>query len=217
MTLPIIYISILAISFLCSLISFRLHYPFRLKLFSILLGVALLTEICANYLLSFFHLKSNLGIYNVYVLIQDCIYCFYFLLTVKNKIVKKIISIFIPIYIAYWGYTSFLIFGINVWNSYAIMIGDTFIISLCVVLFFEFITSENILSIKRNADFWIMVGSFIFFSSELPIVGMFNFMTNNYQLDALLLEQVLQILNILMYTIFIYAFLCRTMKTHIMK
>src|ERR1044072_6257556 len=90
-----IYIIIVIISFLCSLISFRLHYPFHLKLFCIFLGITSVTEIIANFFLTPFNLKSNFPVYNFFILLQYPLLAFYFREILLLDRIKKIISIFI--------------------------------------------------------------------------------------------------------------------------
>ena len=211
-----IYIIILAISFLSSLLSFRLDYPFHLKLFSILLGLTLLTEICANYLLKWLHLESNYPIYNVYILIQNCFYAVYFVFIISSSTSKKVIIFFLILFSAFWIATTFFILDANAWNSYATMFGDIFIVYFSVVYLYELFVSEKLVKLHISPEFWIAIASVIYFSSDLPLTGMLNYMAKNYPAQTLILYNILQLLNIIMYSIFIYAFLCRV-KIHTSK
>ncbi len=199
-----------------SLISFRLNFPFHLKLISILIGIALLTEVFANYLLFFFHLNTNHPVYNIYILIQGCIYAIYYKLIITVKAVKRGANIFLMFFFIFWFATTFFVFGLNVWNSYAVMIGDLFIICMSAAYLFKFITSDDLLNLKHCPEFWIAVGSIIYFSCELPFTGIFNYLADNFETTTIFLYNVLQVLNIIMYSIFIYAFLCR-LKTRTTK
>lgn len=216
MTLSIIYISILAISFLCSLVSFRLHRQIHLKLFSVLLGIALITEVIANYFLSTFHLKSNWPVYNVYILLQGCIYAFYFRIVMPTKTMKKATSIFIFLFFIFWLLTTFLQFGLREWNSYVFIVCDLFIIIMSAIYLYKIFTSEELIRLRICPEFWIAVGSVIYFSCDLPITGMMNFTSQDND-NGLLLREVLQYLNIIMYAIFIYAYLCLIIKTRTTK
>ena len=204
-----IYISTVALAFLSSLLSFWLDYPFHLKLFSVLLGLTLLTEICAKFLLHWFRLESNYPIYNIYILIQDSFYAVYFMLIISSSIAKKVIIFFLILFPAFWIATTFFILGANAWNSYAIMLGDIFIVYFSVIYLYELFVSEKLVKLHLSPEFWIATASVIYFSSELPLTGMLNYMATNYPEQTLVLFKILQLLNIIMYSIFIYAFLCR--------
>jgi hypothetical protein len=216
MMLYYIYISIVAISFLSSLLSFRLDYPFHLKLFSILLGLTLFTEICAKFLLNWFQLRSNYPIYNIYILVQDCFYPIYFMYLISNSIARKVTKLFFILFPMFWIVTTFFILGINAWNSYAIMFGDIFLVYFSVVYLYELFVSEKLVKLHLSPEFWIATASVIYFSSELPLTGMLNYLAKNYPEQTLMLSKILQLLNIIMYSIFIYAYLCQV-KIHTSK
>src|SRR5689334_22559017 len=113
-----IYIIILAISFLSSLLSFRLDYPFHLKLFSVLLGITLLVEYFASFGLRLLNTKSNIPLYNSFMLLEFEGFAWYYLQIIKFPLVKKIITIFLVVFPLFWFITVFFIFGITHWNSY---------------------------------------------------------------------------------------------------
>ena len=207
-----IYIAIVIISFLCSLVSFRLHYPFHLKLFSVFLGITALTEIIANFYIGFFHLQSNFPVYNIFMLVQYMLLAFYFRRIISSGIVKKIIDFFLFLFPVFWFITCYFIFGINGWNTYVIMLGDMFIIIVSSRYLYEIFTSNELIHFKKHAEFWIAVALIFYSCCELPITGILNYLEQDWTL-VLKLEIVLQILNIVMYSIFIYAFLCRITTT----
>ncbi len=211
------YITILSISFLCSLVSFRLHYSFHLRFFSVFLGVTLLTEFCAYYLPEHLDTKTNYPIYNIYILVQGIFYAIYFRLLTDLRGMKRFINSFLILFPAFWLITTLTEFKLTAWNSYAVMAGDLFIVSCCAVYLYRLFTSEGVVNFWRLPEFWIAAGSIVFFSCELPITGMLNFMANNYEKQALILREVLQVLNVAMYSAFTYAFLCPLIKTHITK
>jgi hypothetical protein len=203
-----LYFIVLSISFFCSLISFRLHYPFHLKLFSVFLGITVITEICAVFLLGLFHLKTNYPVYNSFMLVEYVLYAWYFSFIIESKKIKKIVRYFIFLMPEIWMATIFLAFGMKRWDSYMVMFGDCFLIILCVINFYELFASEKLIDLKTSPEFWISVGTFVYSCCELPITGILNFLGENYASLVSQLENVLQILNIIMYSIFTYAFLC---------
>lgn len=215
LSLAHIYIFVVIISFLCSLISFRLHYPFHLKLFSVFLCITVITEICASFFIGFFRLRTNFPIYNTFMLIEYPMLALYFRQIISSIFIKKVIDFFLFTFPAFWFITIFFIFGINGWDSYAIMLGDVFIIAISARYLYELFTSDELINFRRCPEFWIAVALIFYSSCELPITGILNFWMRNSGAIALQLYSVLQILNIIMYSVLIYAFLCpiKTQRT----
>jgi hypothetical protein len=211
-SLEYIYIGIVIISFLCSLISFRPHQSFHLKLFSALLGITVITEIIANFFLTPFHLKSNFLVYSIYMLIEYPLLAFYFKKIITSKNFRQVINVFLFFYPTLWFIIFFFVYNVREWNSFGIMAGDLFIIIFASRYLYELFTSEKLVHFRNHTEFWIAVGLIFYSCCELPITGILNFHENNQDI-ALQLLTILQILNIIMYSVFIYAFLCRLKLT----
>jgi hypothetical protein len=210
--LAYIYITIVIISFLCSLISFRLHYPFHLKLFSVFLGITALTEITANFLLTPLHLNSNYPVYNIFLVIQFPFLAFYFKQVITSKAFRKGINTFFLCYPVLWLVIILFVYGLNKWNSYGIMAGDLFVIAFAGRYLYELFTAEQLISFRKNSEFWIAIAIIFYSCCELPIMGILNFLVRDWN-NTLKLLTILQLLNIIMYSIFIYAYLCRIKST----
>jgi hypothetical protein len=211
-----IYLIVVGLTFLCSLVSFRLHNPFHLRLFSFFLGITVLAELIANFFLKPFHLASNFPVYNVFMLIEYPILAFYFKQIVISKSTKRIIWFFITLYPLFWILMFLFVYKLSEWCSYGIMFGDFFLIIFSVRYLYELFTSERLVSFGKHAEFWIAVGIIFYSCCELPITGILNFLTRDWRSNyntILNLFSILQVLNIVMYSIFIYAFLCRVNLT----
>lgn len=130
---------------------------------------------------------------------------------------KRIINAFLFLFPVFWLVTTLSEFKLTGWNSYAVMTGDLFIVCSCAVFLYRLFRSENNVNLWFFPEFWIAAGSIIYFSCELPITGMLNFMAENHEAQALMLREVLGALNIIMYSAFTYAFLCPLIQTPITK
>ena len=203
-----IYLLIVIVTFLCSLISFRLQYARHLKFFSLFLGLTAITELLANLFLSALHLDSNYPVYNIFLLLQLFLIGYYFRLLIKYSFFKKTIVVLMFMYLVFWIFTSLIYYTLFHWNSYALMLGDLLIIIFTSRYLFELFTGDELVSLKKYSEFWIAIGILFFSCCELPITGMLNFLVKDWSL-ATRLSGILQVLNILMYLIFIYAYLCR--------
>lgn len=200
-----IYLAVLSIAFTSSLIDFRLH-ALDLKLFSFFLGLTIFTETLAHMAFRF-HWDSDYAIYNCFMLPEYCLYALFFRSIIRDDRVKRILAIFFfgfpPIWI---GTTIWL--KITTWNSYIVLIGDAATVGMCARYLFEVFESEELTDLKTSAEFWITSGTLMYCCCEIPITGRLNFIATDKK-TTLLLEDVLQILNILMYFTIIYAYQCR--------
>ncbi len=209
-----LYITILAFAFIVSLISFKLNYKIHLKIFSVLLGLTLVNEIIANYFLSVLHLRSNLPVYNIFMLIEFWVFALYYSYILKSRFQKIIIRLFLILFPVFWYITTFHFFnGLNHWNSYLILAGFSFTVFLSVAYCYRLFTSDQLIKFRKQSEFWIAIGLIIFYSCNLPYLGMYNYLSNNFSELALQLKKVLQPTNCLMYALFIYAYICRTTNT----
>ena len=205
---PYLYIIFIGLAFISSLISFRLDYSIHLKIFSVLLGLTLVNELLAVYGLVLVNLKTNLPIYNIFILIEFWVFGWFFYQIISNKKVKLFIKIFLILFPIFWIVAVFYLFGFNSWNSYVIITGSAFTIFLSAFYYYELFTSQKLLMLTRLTEFWIATGLIIFYSGNLPFTGMLNYLSINYRDLAIQLLTVLRILIIIMYSIFTYAFLC---------
>src|SRR6478752_8612419 len=93
-----IYLLIVVTAFLCSLLSFKQHRPIYLKLFSVFIGITVITEIIANFLVDLFHLKSNYPVYNCFIIFQYLLLAYYFKMIISSTRTKKIINTFVIVF-----------------------------------------------------------------------------------------------------------------------
>jgi hypothetical protein len=206
------YLAVLSISFICSLIDFRLHTP-DLKLFSIFLGLTVVTETLANIAIKF-QWETNYIIYNSFMLPEYCLYTLFFRSIIRNARIKKVLTVFLMLFPVIWAATTWRL-KITTWNSYIVLIGDAATVVMCATYLFEVFVSDELIDLKTSAEFWITSGTLMYCCCEIPITGRLNFLAHDKQV-TLVLEDVLQGLNIVMYITIIYAYQCRRL-INIMK
>jgi hypothetical protein len=181
-----------------------------LRVFSVLLGITVITEFFANFGMQlFWHGRNNMPVYNMYRLFEFMGYAFYYRQIIQNKVVQKIIRWFLVLYPLYWFITVFLIFNISTWTSYLPVVGSPFTILFSVVFCYELFISPDLVDFRKCPELWIALGLIIYYTCDLPYEGMLNFLWRNYKLLAKQVVTILDILNIIMYAIITYAFLCR--------
>ncbi|TDX01865.1 hypothetical protein [Dinghuibacter silviterrae] len=204
-----IYLAVLLICFLSSLNAFRLDFPLRLKVLSVLMGITFCNETLCSVLTGPLHIRNNMPFYNVFSLLETLTFAVYFYLLLGKGWARVAIVVFFIAFPLWWGYTTFFLFGLHNWNSY-VNIGETLLCLVMGVRYFVVVfTADELTTLHDNPDFWIVVGLLLYFTVQLPFGGMLNFMNGHLLRLAKAFADKYQLLNILLYTIFTYAFLCK--------
>ncbi len=207
--LTLIYLLTVGLAFITSLRSFRLKNPQHLKVFSVLLGLTFLVEIGAVAFPKFTSVKTNSWLYNSFTLIEFSVYAWYYRRIIHLQRIRKAIRVFQILFPVFWFVTVFFVFGFKAWNSYVIITGAFFTMCFVLAYYYQLLASDDVVDISRHPEFWIATGMLIFYSCQVPYFGMLNYLVENYLLLAKKLLKVLTLINILMYSLFTYAYLCR--------
>lgn len=213
MALTCIYIAAILFAFLSSLKSFRLDFPFHLKIFSILLGLTFLVELYSALIVRIVHVKNNYWIYNAFTLVEFWAYGYYYRQLIRLDLFRKIILFFLLLFPIFWLVTVCFVFGFNNWNSYVIVAGSFFTILFAVMYYYQVLLNREIQSLRNLPEFWIATGMLIFYIGCLPYYGTLNFLWTFHKSAARTLWKVLLIMDTIMYVLFSYGYLCRTTNT----
>jgi hypothetical protein len=203
-----IYLATILIAFLTSLICFRLDLSIHFKVFSLLLALTFIVEIGSVIIGRVLHHKNNFWIYNAFTLPEFWIYGYFYHKAITVRVLRKIVFLFLLIFPIFWFITVFFIFGFNVWNSYVLIVGSFFSVVLALMYYYQMVTAREFRSIRDLPEFWIATGMLIFYLGALPYFGTLNFLISYSRSAATRLLTILKILDILMYSLFSYGFLC---------
>jgi hypothetical protein len=207
-----IYLSAILFAFLSSLRSFRLGFPFHLRLFSMLLGLTFLVELAADLTERIGHTRNNYWLYNGFAPVEFWIYGYYFYQLIRVRLARSVIFYFLVLFPVFWAVTVFFVFTFNTWNSYVIIAGSFFTVLFVVMYYYQILMTREIQSLRNLPEFWIATGMLIFYLGALPFYGALNFLWTYHQSAATTLWRILLIMDTLMYLLFSYAFLCRTIN-----
>jgi hypothetical protein len=202
-------ITAIGLAFLFSLLSFRLNYPWHLRLFSVLLGVTLVVEWFAIFGIHVFRSSTNVPLYNIFMLVEFWVYGFYYKQIIRIPWMQKVIRYFLVVYPLYWLVTTLFLFGLFHWNSYVVLFGSFFTICFSAVYYYQIFTSEPLITLTRHTEFWIATGMILFYAANLPYLGILSYLVQNYQMLARALLVLLGWLSVTMYLIFSLAYVCR--------
>jgi hypothetical protein len=203
-------LTVICLSFISSLIAFRLDYAFHLKLISALLGFTVVSELFITRLIH--HIwkgKTNIPWYNVVMLVEFLVYAWYYLCILNNKTLHKIILGYLISLPVCWFLLSFRIFHLDNWNYYVDIAGSIFTVCLSGALYYQLLTAPELVRLSKSPEFWIATALIVYYSGSLPFTSMLDFWTLKVLPLAQTFVMILQILNIILYTLIGYAFLCR--------
>lgn len=185
----------------------------HLKLFGRLLAFTALVEggVFLGYTLQM--LDNSLQVYNIAHLIYFMTYAIYFTWLIRLRAIRRLLRGFLYLYPIFWLVVVFFIFKWDEWNSYVFVVGALFTIIWSLAYCYELFVSEETFVFTCHSEFWIALGLLSFYLCNLPYMGMFNFLSKNYANMLHVLQHLLLVFNILMYSLFSYAFICQLTNT----
>lgn len=213
--ISLFYLISLTVTTIAGLIKFSIDIPIHLKGIILMMPYVLLVETGVILFRNLIKDHNALPQYNFIMLIEFLVYAYFFKQIIISGLIKKIISVFMILFPVFWYVCGFFIFKITEWNSYVFLVGGTFTIIWALIYCYQLLTSIENVSLSSCGEFWIALGIIIFYSCEVPFMGIYNFLSTNYPSLIMKLQIGLQVTNIIMYCLFTYAFLCK--KTIIMK
>lgn len=198
----------MGLSFLTSFFFFiKQPKPNKLVFFSLFLLLTLIIEFTANYLSA--KNISNTPLYNIFTSLEFIFYIYTIRLFIQRSLAKKIFVYAMAAYGLAALINIFFIQGIMVFHSITYAAGCLVVVFCCTYYFFETLLRPTPVILVRMPDFWICSGLLFYYAVSFPIYGFVNFI---YSLPHALLRNFnlfIQILNIILYTMFSIAFLCR--------
>lgn len=209
-----IYLGTVGAAFFVSLRSFRFDYPSHLKMFSVLIGLSFFVEFTVTVIFPFLKINSNYrsAMYTSFSLVEFELYAYFFYKIISIRWVKKAIKVYIFLFPVFWAITVFKGYGFLIWDSAEIAMGGFFTVCFCLVYIYYLSLSEQLIALSKHAEFWIVIGLILFYSCEIPYLGMLNFLNKNYPDLSLKALYASMSIDSIMYGLFIYAYLCRNRK-----
>jgi hypothetical protein len=199
----------MGVAFLASLTSFKQPYSKHLRFFSLVLALTFVVEFVAVFGRRWGWISSNIILYNTFMLIEFTAYIWYFHQVIRNPKVKRRLRFLLVALPIFWTWSTLAVFGIGIWNSYVSTAGSLITVIMAAYYYYELFTASELVRLNRSAEFWIATGLIVFYACHLPYLGMLNYLTVNHMPLARQLLTILQIGVCIMYSIFIYAYLCK--------
>jgi len=196
------------IAFLAGLTIFRAkRSPTYLKVFSIWLGVNLVTEIISNYQSS--HRINNVIFVDLITVFDFAFYLYLVREIIRSRRVRMILLFCVIIYPAIFVVNILLIQGSVVFHSMTYALGCLLLICSCVFYLWEMFQQTYSVNLARQPEFWICCGLLFYETCTFPFYGTTNLVRALPMVILRNLLLIFELLNILLYLSFTIAFLCR--------
>lgn len=148
-------------------------------------------------------------LYNIFTVIEFVFYFWMFSRIIQKTSIKKVLRICL------WAYP--LAFVINKtfiqkgeqYHTYTAGLGSFLIVLAAVYYFYELFQSEKSIDLVREPSFWISSGLLFFYSCSFPLFSLVSHFYSPSNKIINYLASLSSLLNILLYSSFIIAFLCR--------
>ncbi len=210
-----LYLIPLSLSAIFSLKTFKSQWAKRFRLFSVFLMATFFVELFAISWKLVLHQtaywdysKSNLWIYNIYLVPQYLFYFTFFSLEVQSIWLKNVRRPLSIIYGLFGLANMAFIQGMSQLNTYSIIAGSALVLLGSVSYFSKELNRPEPSPVTTYPTFWIAAGSFIFHTVSLPYFISINYLSRTNLAMAITLFNILLVLNVIMYLFYLIAFLC---------
>ena len=179
--------------------------PVYLKAFLFFLLVTMGVEIAGGTLSE--KKINTILLYNIFTSFEFVFYLWVIRDVISNLIAKRVVVIVMYIY----PILAFFEIWVkpDAFHAVTDAIGCLLIVIACIYYFLELFQLSHSVNLLKEPAFWICSGLLFFYSCTFPIYGAANFIIQLPNVIVKNLAAVLDVMNILLYSSFAIAFLCR--------
>jgi len=202
------YLIIVLVCFIASLTNYLDNRaPLYLKVFPGLILMVLVGEYI-GYQMGMKH-RTNVFLYNIITGLEFTFYFFFYYSIYRVWQAKKVMFALMLVYLGGFLINIFFIQGRNVFHTYSYMAGCLFVIMASIYYFLEMFRYPQTGSIMRDPAFWITSALLFYYTCVLPVFGILNYISSMSRSLNLVLKFIINLTNILLYSLFTLAFLCK--------
>lgn len=195
----------------CLLVSFtsfiQLPSPLYLRVFPFYFLATIAVQFIGSYLSR--HSIHNIILYNIYSVFEFSFYFFILREMIRSKKMKVFFLIILIVYPILAFLNIMFIQKSGTFHSLTYSIGCSIIVILAIIYFAELFQRPNTISLKNDPAFWICTAILFSYVCTFPFWGLVNLVSKGPRIIADNLITIVLIINILSYSLFIIAFLCR--------
>ena len=170
----VVYIVLLLITLISYFTQFR-KKDLYVKLVILLLILWLITTVAAIYATKYAGLKNNLFIFHIFTPLEYIILALFFREIIANATVKRLLTYSIPLFIFVAILFTLFIQKLDQSNSGIITLESVIMIFLSLFFLREVLLLQQATVLHKFPLFWIIVGLLFYFTGNLVIEGMLNY------------------------------------------
>jgi hypothetical protein len=152
---------------------------------------------------------NNIAIYNFFTVFEFVFYFFLLQKNIQKMKARKIVLYSIYVYVFSAVMNIFFVQGMSRFHTLTYSVGCLMLVAVCIYYFFELFQLTKSVNLLREPFFWITSGLLFYYSCSLPIAGLNNLFSNFPRVIIINLGTIVSVLNVLLYSLFTIAFLCR--------
>lgn len=181
--------------------------PENLWLFPFFLLFTLVVEIVAWRLSE--RGQPNADMYNFSSVAATTYYMYLMLHVIYSKKARRIIWVMMILYDIISLSNIFFVQKMATFHTMTYSLGCLKIVVISMYYFFELFQLPRAIDLKKEPVFWIVAGLLFYYICTLPILGALYFLFTFPDVISSSIEQIITILNVLLYSLFTIGLLCR--------
>lgn len=181
--------------------------PEGLRIFPFFLVLTLVVEILGWQLSE--KVENNADLYNFFSVAAFTYYMYLLGEVVYSRRAKKVILYIMSGYAVVSLANILFVQKIDSFHTMTYSLGCLLIVVVSMYYFYEMLQSPRAIDLKKEPAFWIAAGLLFFYICTLPVLGVLNYLFSIPGVIGRSLEQIIAILNVLLYSLFTIGFLCR--------
>lgn len=153
--------------------------------------------------------KVTVTLYNVFTTMEFVFYFWMLRYMVRNRWAKRLL------FHSLWFYPVLVILNILFllkdmqFHTITYSFGGFLIVIATIIYFFELFQFDKPVNLVREPPFWICSGLLFFYACTFPLYALINFFQDPSNIIIKNITSILAVVNILLYSSFIIAALCR--------
>lgn len=157
-------------------------------------------------------LKQVAGLlFAVYQPIEYALMALFFIFIIQNTLINKLIKISIPV-VLIWNIINSLFFqGIKELNTYVLLVVSLLFCTWVIIYLLQLLNNfDNETILWKNPYFWACSGILFFYAGSFFLTCFISFILKNDKETANKIWPINHLLNIVMYSLYAYGFICQT-------
>ncbi|MDP4261151.1 MAG: hypothetical protein Q8941_01355 [Bacteroidota bacterium] len=150
--------------------------PRYVRMVILLMILWFFTSAVAIYLVKYGGLTNNLFVFHISTPLEYVILSMLFRDVIVNKAIKRIILLSVPFFVALSVLFSVFIQPVDTNNSNIIIIESVILVFISLFFLREILLLQQVTVLHRFPMFWICVGILFYYTGNLVIEGMLNYM-----------------------------------------